>query len=157
MPRKTVKPPQGALAERLDYLFRTAADPAAGRPYTHRDVADAINRAAGEDIISHTYIYQLRTGAKDNPTRRHIAGLAAFFQVPPSYFFDGRDADAAGAQAEVAWRDDAVRDTALRTAGLSPHALRSVQALIESLRELEGLPGTQPPAVGAEHPRTSQP
>lgn len=139
MPRKEVRPPQGQLAERLDFLFRTVTDPATGQQYQHRDVADAINRAAGHALISHTYIWQLRTGQKDNPTRQHIAALAAFFRVSPLYFFDNLETQADD-KAAVALRDDALRDTAIRASGLSAQSLSAVQQMIDSLRKIEGLP-----------------
>ena len=45
-------PSQGRLlADRLDYLFRTV-HPKDRRPYTPAEVAEAINEAAGERVIS---------------------------------------------------------------------------------------------------------
>ena len=38
--------------------------------------------------FSSAYLWQLRIGAKDNPTMRHLQALARFFQFSPSYFFD---------------------------------------------------------------------
>jgi transcriptional regulator with XRE-family HTH domain len=74
------------LAERIDCLFRTHLSPR-GREYTYREAASAMS---GHDGItfSSAYLWQLRTGAKDNPTIRHIEALARFFDVSPSYFFD---------------------------------------------------------------------
>jgi transcriptional regulator with XRE-family HTH domain len=151
MPRKAVRSPEGQLAKRLDFLFRTVTDPATAQQYQHRDVADAINQAAGHALISHTYIWQLRTGQRDNPTRQHIAALAAFFQVSPLYFFGDQDSKADD-EATVAWRDEAVRDTALRAAGLSAQSLAAVQQMIDNLRQIEGLPapdGTDGPGSAA--------
>src|SRR5579872_69700 len=107
------------LADRLDHLFRTAHPKDRG-PYTHAEVAEAINAAAG-NVISATYVWQLRTGRRDNPTRKHLSALAAFFGVSPMYFFDDAEAGRDVLQAELvtALRDDAVRDMALRAAGLS--------------------------------------
>ena len=140
MSRKQSKPPRTALTERLNFLLRTTPNPATGKPYTDRELADAINEAArpGEDVISHTYLWQLRTGAKTNPTRLHLAALAAFFEVSPAYFFDGETGQAAADV--VAWHDDSVRETALRAAGLSPQALQAVAQMIDTLRTVEGLP-----------------
>jgi hypothetical protein len=49
------------LATRLDHLFRTI-HPGRGKPFTPADVAQAINEAAGEQVTSGTYVWQLRTG-----------------------------------------------------------------------------------------------
>jgi hypothetical protein len=78
--------PVGAvLTDRLDHLFRTV-HPRGGGPFTPAEVAEAINTAAGEKVISSTYVWQLRTGRRDNPTLRHLSALATFFGVSPHVF-----------------------------------------------------------------------
>src|SRR3990172_9277568 len=74
------------LAERIDCLFRTQRSPR-GREYTYREVAAAVSGQNGVKF-SPAYLWQLRTGARDTPTLRHIEALARFFGVAPSYFFD---------------------------------------------------------------------
>ncbi|WP_019632533.1 helix-turn-helix domain-containing protein [Actinomadura atramentaria] len=131
----------GLLARRLEYLFQTKrAD--SGKPYTHVQVADAINAAAGDKIISQAYINQLRRGVKTNPTRRHLAALADFFGVSVLYFFDGdpaTDHEGPRDEAELALQDEAVKNVAMRAAGLSPETLRMIQDMIDRARTLEGL------------------
>src|SRR5690348_11162592 len=78
--------PAGSFAARLDHLFRTVHPQNRGE-YSYREVAKAIEDAHGP-TISASYLQQLRTGAKDNPTKRHIEALAGFFGVPAAYFFD---------------------------------------------------------------------
>jgi transcriptional regulator with XRE-family HTH domain len=80
------------LADRLDYLFQTVHPEDRG-PYTPAEVAEAVNQAAGERVISSTYVWPLRTGRRDNPTQRHLSALAAFFGVSPMYFFAETEAD----------------------------------------------------------------
>ena len=70
------------LADRLDRLFRTVHPKDRG-PYTPAELAETVNEAAGERVISSTYVWQLRTGRRDNPTQRHLSALAAFFGVLP--------------------------------------------------------------------------
>jgi transcriptional regulator with XRE-family HTH domain len=79
--------PDGLLARRLDHLFRTV-HPAARKAYTPAEVATAMNEAADERVTSGTYLWQLRTGRKDNPTYKVLMGLASFFGVSPTYFFE---------------------------------------------------------------------
>lgn len=137
---------EGVLAARVDHLFRTVrADD--GGEYTFEEVAEAI-RAKGGPTISATYLWQLRKGVRDNPTKRHVEALASFFGVPPAYFFD--DAEAARIDAELALlnalRDAPVRQLALRARGLSDKSLATIADMVERVRELEGLPredGTQ--------------
>jgi transcriptional regulator with XRE-family HTH domain len=136
---------QTLLAARLDHLFRTVHPKDRG-PYTHAEVAAAINKAAGGQVIGATYVWQLRTGRRDNPTKKHLSALAAFFGVSPMYFFDDAEAGRDDAQAELitALKNDSVRDMALRAAGLSEHSLKAISAMIESARAVEGIASPDP-------------
>lgn len=145
MPRQT-RPPEGLLAERLDRLFRTVHPKDRG-PYTPAEAAEAINEAAGERLVSGTYLWLLRTGQRDNPTMKHLIAISRFFGVPPIYFFpdDAMQRDAVQAELTVALSDDKVREMALRAAGLSDRALMAITEMINSARTVEGLPGEANP------------
>jgi transcriptional regulator with XRE-family HTH domain len=134
---------RGFLADRLDHLFRTV-HPRDRGPYTPAEVAEAINMAAGEKVISATYVWQLRTGRRDNPTQRHLSALATFFGVSPMYFFDDAEAsrDAIPPELIAALKDGEVREMALRAAGLSARSLQAIRDMIESARAVEGIPAT---------------
>lgn len=136
-----------SLADRLDHLFRTVRQPG-GDQYTHEEVAEAI-RARGV-TISHTYVWQLRTGLRENPTKRHLEALAEFFGVPAAYFLDD-DVEHINAQLDLlaALRDGGVRSMALRAIGLSPRSLDAIRGMIEHARQIEGLPAE--PAPPSEH------
>lgn len=131
----------GMFAARLDHLFRTV-HPRDRGPYTPADVAAAINAEAGESVISATYLWQLRTGRRDNPTYRHLIALARFFGVSPVYFFDDAEAGRGGVPPEVsvALQDDDVREIALRAAGLSERSLKAIRDMVENARSVERLP-----------------
>ena len=133
----------GTFAERLDHLFRTVR-PAGRGEYTYEEVADAI-RGTGV-MISHTYVWQLRKGKRDNPTKRHLEALAEFFGVPPAYFLDDSVAQATNTQLDLlaAMRDSSVRALALRAAGLSASSLQAIRGMIEQARRIEGLPAEPP-------------
>jgi transcriptional regulator with XRE-family HTH domain len=128
------------LAQKLDHLFRTV-HPGSRGEYSFEEVARAL-QARGGPTISATYLWQLRKGLRDNPTKRHLEALADFFGIPPAYFFD--DAVTARIDAELrllaALRDGSVRQIALRAAGLSPESLGAIAEMIERVRQLEGLP-----------------
>lgn len=79
-----------SLADKLNKLFRLKRTPEGGQP-SSEDAAATI-REAGGPTISATYLWQLRKGIKDNPTKRHLEALARYFGVPVTYFFDGEDA-----------------------------------------------------------------
>jgi transcriptional regulator with XRE-family HTH domain len=127
-----------SLADRLDRLFRTM-HPTGRAEYTYDEVASAIRESG--TMISHTYVWQLRKGLRDNPTMRHLEGLARFFGVPTSYFLDEDTAEIdAQLQLLAALREAPVRTIALRAADLSPAGLAAIQAMVEHARSLEGLP-----------------
>lgn len=134
----------GVVARRLDHLFRTVR-PGNRGPFTHKEVADAINAHAGARIISPNYLWQLRKGERTEPSHSRLVAISRFFGVDVSYFSDDDAAGRADEQLELlaAIRDQGVRRIALRAAGLSPGSLRAILAMIENARELEGLPGDQ--------------
>jgi transcriptional regulator with XRE-family HTH domain len=128
------------LAAKVDHLFRTVR-PRGGGEYTFEEVAEAI-RAKGGPTISATYLWQLRKGRRDNPTKRHLEALAGFFGVPPAYFFDDAEAERIDAELALlnALRDAPVRQIALRASGLSTKSLETIVEMVDRVRELEGLP-----------------
>jgi transcriptional regulator with XRE-family HTH domain len=131
-----------SLAEKINRLFETMH--AAGRgPLTNDEVADAI-RARGGSTISGQYLWTLRKGRRDNPTRQHIQALAEYFHVPVGYFFDNDLADAYDADLEAiaALRDDDIREIAVRAAKLTPAGRRAVLTLIDSTQHLHDAEST---------------
>ena len=152
------RPSGGLLAERLDHLFATV-HPQDRKPFTPKEVAEAINKAAGQRVISAVYLWELKTGRSDNPTLRHIAALAAFFGVSPVYFFDdaGTRPDALPADLHAALARDEVRDVALRAAGLSDASLQAIKGMIDSARALEAPRARRAsrPAASRQVPRPS--
>jgi transcriptional regulator with XRE-family HTH domain len=141
------------LADKINRLFETM-HPRSEGPKSNEDVAAAIN-AAGKTKISASYLWLLRSGKRDNPTRQHLQAIADYFGVDPSYFFDVAAAERIDAELELlaAMRDAAVRQIALRAAGLSPESLRAIAQIVERTRTLEHLP--DPPA--AHSPPTPDP
>jgi transcriptional regulator with XRE-family HTH domain len=132
---------KGLIASRLDLLFRTV-HPKDRSPYTPAEVAATINATVGEHVIGATYIWQLRTGRRDNPTYKHLLALSRFFGVSPMYFFDEVEAERGAIPAEVtaALKDDEVREIALRAAGLSEHSLKAIRSMVDSARAMERIP-----------------
>jgi transcriptional regulator with XRE-family HTH domain len=130
--------PDGFFASRLDLLFRTV-HPQDRKPYTSAEVAKAINDAAGENTISPGYVWQLRTGRRGNPTYRQLIALSRFFDVSPTFFFEEAETQrgAVPADAALALKDDAVREIALRAAGLSERSLKTIADMVANARALE--------------------
>jgi transcriptional regulator with XRE-family HTH domain len=133
----TEEPTPSSLAAKLDKLFRIVR--AAGQAeYTHQAVADAIRRDQGV-AISHTYVWQLRTGRRDNPTLQHLTAIAKFFGVPVSYFLDEEQAAQIDRDLELltAIKEVGVAEIALRTADLSPDSRDTVGDMIMKIWRLE--------------------
>lgn len=137
---QTKGPDGSGLATRLNKLFelmRKAGTP----PLSNAAAAAAITDKTGVPI-SPTYLWQLRSGLKTNPTVAHLRAIADYFGVPPSYLIDRGTDPAIDAQLNLlqALRDNGVRDLAARASGLTPQALDSLAAIVDHLRELERLP-----------------
>ncbi len=126
------------LAERIDCLFRSHAAPSS-REYSYRNVAAALSGQNGL-AFSPTYLWQLRTGVKDNPTMRHIEALARFFGVSPSYFFDDELTELPDSEVRLlaTSQGDTLRPIAMNLLGLSEGSLQAVLRLTCHLRHLEG-------------------
>jgi transcriptional regulator with XRE-family HTH domain len=146
-----------SLAEKLDRLFRTVR-PRDGGEYSFEEVAEAL-RARGGPTISATYVWQLRKGLRDNPTKRHLEALADFFGVSPAYFFDNEAAERIDAELDLlaAIRDAQVRQLALRAIGLSTESLSTITEMVERVRKLEGLDkdGEKDQSQGRGRPRSA--
>jgi transcriptional regulator with XRE-family HTH domain len=125
------------IAEKLDHLFRQVR--AAGRAEpSYMTVAEAIRSGQGVPI-SHTYIWQLRTGKRDNPTLQHLTALATYFGVPVSYFLDDEQARRIDAQLDLlrSLSDAGVAEIALRAADVSPRGRETISELIRKVWESE--------------------
>jgi transcriptional regulator with XRE-family HTH domain len=108
--------------------------------YSHDEVARACREATGESF-STTYLWQLRTGRRDNPTKRHLEALAQFFQVSPAYFFDDEQSAKIAEELELlgALRDAGVRNVALRAVTLSPAGLDTINDMIDAIARREAI------------------
>ena len=143
-----------SLAQRIDKLFKAVRPK--GREYTYDEVAQGCE-ATGGGTFSKTYVWQLRTGQRDNPTKRHLEALAAFFGVPASYFFDDDTAERVDSQLAlaVALRDAAVRDIALRAMTMDEATRRSVAQIVREISRIRQGQAADDPA--AEEPGAAPP
>jgi hypothetical protein len=141
-------PPDCSLARRINHLFESVRRPD-GKPYSNEEVAEAIN-GRGDTTISGTYLWYLRRGDRDNPTKKHLEVLARFFDVSPAFFFDDERSRriAVDSVPEPRPADSLAERVAVRLDGLSPRSLHTVAELIDRVRELEGLPPGGPGRPG---------
>jgi transcriptional regulator with XRE-family HTH domain len=139
------------LNDRLAFLFDRIRDPG-GDKYTLREVADAIS-AQAEAVpaliapLSHTFLGQLCTGERDNPTVKQLRGLARFFGVPIESFTSTRVAaevdkelDLLAMLQEVQARTVALRQTVI------PQAEETIEALTGLLGAIKDMQPDRPSA-----------
>ena len=122
-----------SIAGRLDRLFKQL------RPEpSYMAVAEAVRSEQGVSI-SHTYIWQLRTGRRNNPTIQHLTALATYFGVPVAYFIDDDHTTRIDAQLDLlrTIRDAGVTELALRAADVSPRGRDTINELIQRVWESE--------------------
>jgi transcriptional regulator with XRE-family HTH domain len=122
-----------SISGRLDRLFKQL------RPEpSYMAVAEAVRADQGVSI-SHTYIWQLRTGRRDNPTIQHLTALATYFGVPVSYFLDDDQTARIDSQLDLlrTMRDAGVTELALRAADVSPRGRDTISELIQRVWESE--------------------
>jgi transcriptional regulator with XRE-family HTH domain len=126
-----------SIAEKLDRLFTQVRSAGQGEA-SYMTVAEAIRAKQGIQI-SHTYIWQLRTGRRTNPTVQHLKGLATFFGVPIAYFLDDDEARKIDSQLALlgTLRDAKVQEIALRAADVSPSSRDTIGELVRKVWELE--------------------
>jgi len=124
------------LAEKIDRLIKAkrARD---RRNHSYKDLAAAISGQGGSSI-SAAYLWQLQTGAKDNPQKKVLETLARFFGVPVTYFFDTEEATRLYEELPIALDAD-VRKMALRAADLSPESREVIGQMIEQARKIEAM------------------
>jgi transcriptional regulator with XRE-family HTH domain len=139
--------PPGMFATRLTHLIVTI-HPRGHAPYTDDEIAQQVTLFGVK--VSREYIRLLRTGGRPNPSFEVIGALAHVFGVDPSYFFDDATAVRVDEQLDALalLRDEGVQNVAMRANGLSTRGLQVVLAVIEQLRDVEGL--SRSPATGED-------
>ncbi len=127
------------LAEKLNRLFLTVAAPTRTGLYSNDSAAAAL--AERGVTVTGTHLSHLRTGRRDNPSARLLAGLADLFGLPIDYFFDPTMAEKVNAELEAlsALRDSEARSLMLLAQGISPKSMRHLKGILEHLRAIDGL------------------
>ncbi len=127
------------LAANLNRLFETVPRADGGGLYTNEAAAGAL--AALGVQVSAQHLWLLRSGKRDNPSFRLLDATARLFGVPLAYFSDP-DVEAtvsAELAALAALRDSGVKALMTRAHGVSPQNMASLSAILEQIRQMEGL------------------
>jgi transcriptional regulator with XRE-family HTH domain len=132
---------QSIVAERLTLLFDRYRQPN-GKKWTYRQVAEWINERFAQDkeIISASYLFQLKSGARPNPSQKMLEMVAAFFNVDPGVLIaqnldEGSLPDADEVVIRQALSDSGLRHAMLLLAGVRRDRLPAVLAVLELATE----------------------
>src|SRR3954447_13232652 len=127
------------LADKLNHLFATAPAPTKSGRYSNDTAAEAL---AGYGVtVSGVHLSHLRSGRRDNPSARLLAALAELFGVPIGYFFDPTMEERINAELDAltALKDSRAKSLMLRAQGVSPQSMEHLEAILERIRQIEGL------------------
>ncbi len=138
------------LAVNLNRLFETIPRPEGGGLYTNEVAAKALGDLGVQ--VSAQHLWLLRTGKRDNPSFRLLDGIARLFGVPLAYFSDP-DVEArvsAELSTLAALHDSGVKALLTRAHGVSPQNMAHLGAILDQIRQMEGLDAPQDPAGNPE-------
>ncbi|MGI5467484.1 helix-turn-helix domain-containing protein [Streptomyces sp. CA-132043] len=133
------------VAQKLDHLLKLRAELRENGKSSYKALAAEIAAQSGESF-SGAYLWQLHRGERTNPTLRHLQALAAYFDVPVSYFTDDDvtrkvldEEDLARRELDRSMTEAGVSALYLRgdLAALSPEGKRMVADMVHRLRTLE--------------------
>ena len=127
------------LAEKLNHLFATVPAPTRSGSYSNDSAAHALEQRGV--TVSGVHISHLRSGRRDNPSARLLAALADLFGVPIGYFFDSAMEERINAELDAlsALKDSRAKSLMLRAQGVSPQSMEHLEAILEHIRQIEGL------------------
>lgn len=127
------------LADKLNHLFATVPAPTRSGLYSNDSAAQAL--AERGITVSGVHISHLRSGRRDNPSARLLAALADLFGVPIGYFFDTTMEDKINSELKLlaALNDSRAKSLMLRAQGVSPQSMEHLEAILDRIRQIEGL------------------
>lgn len=128
------------LAEKLNHLFKTIHPRDRGE-YSLQEVCDGIREQGGPRMTTN-YLWQLRNGLRDNPSKAHLEALGRYFGIDPKYFLDSDLADHVDKELEliIAMRDAGIRRLAMRASQLTPEGLKVALSIVDQVGQLEARP-----------------
>lgn len=142
------------LADQLNELFSTVRRPGSTELWNNETAAAEISRTGPP--VSAAYLSQLRTGKRLNPSARHLAALAAIFQVDIDSFFPPW---VAGHRSRTGGSSAAAERVTTLLEGVSPAGVATIERAIAGVRAAESLPpiAPVPPPGTPAAPRSDPP
>ncbi len=129
------------LAEKLNHLFASVPAPTRSGLYSNDSAAHALEERG--ITVSGVHISHLRSGRRNNPSARLLAGLAELFGVPIGYFFDTTMQNRINSELDAltALKDSRAKRLMVRAQGVSPESMEHLEGILERIRQIEGLDG----------------
>lgn len=126
------------LAEKLSRLFDRIPGPGGAGLYTSEAAAEELTRR-GVDVTG-AYISALRSGRRDNPSAKLLAGIANLFGVSVEYFFDEELSRRVTDQLDSldAARDARLRGLMTRADKISDDGLSHLVSIVDHILKVEG-------------------
>jgi transcriptional regulator with XRE-family HTH domain len=127
------------LADKLNHLIATVPAPTRSGLYSNDSAAHALGERGV--TVSGVHISHLRSGRRDNPSARLLAALGELFGVPIGYFFDNTMEERINEELDSlsALKDSRAKSLMLRAQGVSPQSMEHLEAILEQIRQIEGL------------------
>lgn len=131
--RGVTEPGVAGLSSKLEHLFAVVPRPNGGR-YTNESAAQELAEAGVR--VSSVHLSHLRSGRRNNPSARLLAGLAELFGVPIGYFFDASIEEQVNDELStlVALHDTRVKGLMLRAQGLNRQNFQKLEKVLEQIR-----------------------
>ena len=131
--RGDAEPGVPGLAPKLEHLFAAVPRPDGGR-YTNESAAQALGEAGIR--VSSVHLSHLRSGRRNNPSARLLAGLAELFGVPIAYFFDAAIEEQVNDELStlIALHDTRVKGLMLRAQGLNRQNFQKLERVLDQIR-----------------------
>jgi transcriptional regulator with XRE-family HTH domain len=131
--RSDSEPGVPGLSPKLEHLFAVVPRPDGGR-YTNETAAQALAEAGVR--VSSVHLSHLRSGRRNNPSARLLAGLAELFGVPIGYFFDSAVEERVNDELAtlMALHDTRVKGLMLRAQGLNRQNFQKLEKVLEEIR-----------------------
>jgi len=124
------------IGQKLDVLMKWAQGK--GQDVSYKAIAEASRKIQNTEPVSLENVLRIHHGTNQNPTYKTLLALAMVLGTDMGYFGCESEADCLE-YLTASERDRLTSEVARRADGMSPKALSNILAMIDYVREAEGL------------------
>lgn len=142
----------GVFARRLQWLYDHHVDPVTQKKFSDQRLANRIMEMTGYEV-THSALWALRKGVRDNPTWGLVQSIARVFGVSADFFRPefpepGEEHDTAKATLAAALERNGVQAMLLRASTLSDDGLKALASIIDqAVQVARSLPPSNEPTT----------